>query len=1480
MISEKMYKFLSNVCKIESPELFDFSFGKMKKYANGDFDFEIIKETPWSFDLLDYFVAHWPLTKYNISFAYNFMVSNSDIIDLLKGMYEKRYFKEPEASFEIQDNVILFESEKDVDKIIKIVSDFESLLTQINYPRMRVLHSEIENVEINFDQDPESSNLREFEENSGDLQRFLDVNETIDDDFEPNFDLEKEREELALKASTDYLNASKYMEKRLEGLDQSRRYVELNIEDLTNENMNVMIEAEISAIETREVKNARIKYTFCLTDHTDSIFATVIDNDKTLPKEQLDQYAQGQTVRLTGYTFRDRFTNNNIVIKITSMILVSGRKLRDDNAPEKRVELHLHTKMSNMDAVSTIDEYAKLAKHMGHKAIAITDHGVVQAFPDAQKAAKSNGIKMLYGAELYVVDDFFTGSYNPTDAPLNDLTYVVFDLESTGLSTRYSKIIEFGAVKIKNGIILDRLDILINPGMPLPKKIVEITKITDNELRGKPTIDKVIDEIMEFIGDATLVSHNLEFDFGLLNTALQETRGLKLINSGIDTLALSRYLNPEVGKHNLGALCRRNEVFYDEDAAHRADYDAEVLSKCWISLLATLNNRGLKTLDSIHQLEKDTEHIKHSFEKHTTVLAKNRKGLKALYKLISLSHIKYLGRYPCVPKNKLAELREDLLIGSSCFNGEVFDAALRLTEDLLEKTISFYDYIELQPIGNYSLFLEFGTNGLDSKEILDRAIADIIKTSQKLGKLICATGDVHYLNPEDHKYRDVYIYSAGVGKTSHPLYNLGSRKSKDNREKREEKGIYYDNPKQHFRTTEEMLEEFKIYGEENAYEWVIKNTNLIADMCEEIVPIPPDTLFTPKIENSEKLLREICYKNAHKLYGDTLPELIEKRLEKELSGIIDNGFSVIYYIAHLIIKKTHEDGYIVGSRGSVGSSFVATMANITEVNPLPPHYRCPKCRHFEVSEDPKYRSGYDLPVKKCPVCGETMIGDGQNIPFETFLGFNADKVPDIDLNFPPDYQAKAHNYTKILLGEKNCYRAGTIGTVAEKTAFGYCRKFFEKKYRLDPNYVPKARIAALAAGCKDVKRTTGQHPGGIVVIPNEFDVYDFTPIQYPADDMDATWMTTHLDFHAIHDTVLKLDLLGHVDPQALKFMCDHEGLNYLQIPLDDKKVFSIFSTPRELGLKHNYLKLTTGALAIPEFGTDFVRGMLESTKPSTFGDLVIISGLSHGTNVWRNNAESIIQSGITDLRGVIGCRDDIMTYLISMGVEPLSAFKYMELIRKGKRLSPQQEEDLIIHKVPEYYIESCRKIKYLFPKAHATAYVTMAIRVAWFKVYKPLVFYAGFFSVRCDKYEWAPMYEGPEAILNRLKELEVLKREHPNDYSKKYEEIEKTLTVALEMYDRGYSFSKLDIYKSDSKNFIIDEETKTLIPPFKVVDGLGEAAAENIIKGREGGRFTSIKNFEKRTKLNQTLLETFRNLGCFDGMSEEDRVQLSLFDFN
>ena len=1108
--------------------------------------------------------------------------------------------------------------------------------------------------------------------------------------------------------------------------------------------------------------------------------------------------------------------------------------------------------------------------------MAITDHAVVQGYPDAQAAGKKNDIKMLYGVEFYMVDDRLNYIKNPAPIRLNHAKYVVLDLETTGLNCAYNRIIEFGAVRVENGIVTEEIDILINPECPLPKKIVEITGINDKMLEGQPTIKEALPRIVDFIGDAILVTHNADFDFSFIQHALRRNGDQELTNPVIDTLSLSRYLFPESKSHRLGSLCRNMEVVYNEDEAHRANYDARVLNDVWqpMLVLLTKNNRHL-THEELAKLETPTTLLKHIRPTHCICLAKNKEGLKSLYKLVSYSHIDYLAEVPKIPRREIEKLRKDLVIGSACFNGEVFRTAMYYGDDVLKEVMSFYDYIEIQPLENYSYLVNMGE--MDQEELLLH-LNDIVRCADEIGKPVCATGDVHYLSKKQKIFRDVYISAKGIGGINHPLNPYARSRVP-----------VFENPDQHYRSTDEMLKCMSFLGEEKAYEVTVTNTNMIADMIEPIVPVPNDKLYTPTIENCDNMLRDMCFEKAHELYGDPLPEFIQNRLEKELNGIISNGYSVIYYIAHRIIKKANEDGYIVGSRGSVGSSFVATMSGVTEVNALPPHYRCPKCKHLEWTKEtmPEYRSGYDLPDKKCPVCGEQMVHDGQDIPFETFLGFNAEKVPDIDLNFPGDYQARAHDYTKVLLGENNVFRAGTIETVAEKTAFGFARGFLERKFMaqgMNEEDVkkalaayPKAKIHFLASGCVDVKRTTGQHPGGIVVIPTDHEVYDFTPVQYPADDMDSNWKTTHFDFHSIHDTILKLDLLGHVDPMALKMMSDLTGVKITDIPMNDPRVLSLFSSPKALGMDHDYTNAKTGALLLPEFNTEFVRGVLEETHPKTFSDLVIISGLTHGTGVWQGNSDELIKAGTATLREVIGCRDDIMTYLIGKGIPSNISFMIMEDVRKGRGLKAEYEEIMRANKVPDWYIGSCKKIQYMFPKGHAVAYVTMAVRVGYFKIYYPLEFYATFFSVRSKQYDIQTMIKGKDAIISKIEELRTRQRVSNEKLSPKEQEQLKTLINALEMVQRGYKFANIDLYRSKATEFVVDYENKALIPPFVTLDNLGESAGVSVEEARKDGEFFSKEDLLRRTKLTSTNVQDLSDMGVLDGLNESD--QLSLFDF-
>lgn len=1248
-----------------------------------------------------------------------------------------------------------------------------------------------------------------------------------------------------------------FFKKRAKG-----NYEPIQLQDLDASMENVSFSGQVFHVEEKVSRKGKLILTLFVYDKTDSVEVIIFENLRNFKKENLEKIKKVGThlsirggVRISNYSQEVQVIGDFIEVLEEPFDI-----LRTDDEEDKRVELHVHTKMSNMDAVTTISDYVKLVSSWGHKAIGLTDHGVVQAFPEAQRAGDKHKVKILYGSEMYMVDEQLEYIMNPSKVILNNATYVCLDFETTGLSSRYDKIIEFGAVKFKDGMVVDMMDLFIDPEMELSDFTTELTGITQEMVEGKTKIKEALQIMKDFLSDAILVTHNASFDIGFLNEAFKKNNQETIKNPVIDTLSLSRYLFPLNKAHNLGALCRQFEVKYDEKTAHRANYDAEVLNSCWIAMLSLLTKNNFNMCHyQLGELE-NAEILKYQRAKHVTVYAKNKEGLKDLFKLISMSHIQYLSKLPKIPRRELENYRENLIIGSACFNGEIFDTAFTKSKDILKEKMGFYDFIEVQPLENYSFLVEDGQ--VDSMNKIKRIVLDIIEAAGEVNKPVCATSDCHYANPEDKIYRDVYITAKAVGGLRHPL----------NPHRRDHQ--VYENPDQHIRTTREMLDAFSFLSEEKAHEIVIKNTNMIADQIDYIYPIK-DKLYTPEIDNCENLLVDMCYKKAHEWYGDKLPDIVEERLKAELDGIIKYGYSVQYYIAHCIVQKSREDGYMVGSRGSVGSSFVATMASITEVNPLMPHYRCETCKYSEFIDDPLIRSGYDLPEKECPHCHKPMVRDGQNIPFATFLGFKAEKVPDIDLNFSGDNQAQAHEMTKVLLGEQNVFRAGTIETVAEKTAYGYVLGYFENQ-GIDPSRIRNAEKTRISIGCQDVKRTTGQHPGGIIVIPRNMDVYDFTAVQYPADDISAAWKTTHFDFHAIHDNVLKLDLLGHVDPTALKMLGDLTGILPESVPLTDRKVISLFSSSEALNRHSNYLNEKTGAIGLPEFGTPFVRQMLEETKPSTFADLLIISGLSHGTDVWNGNAQDLINSKTCTLQNVIGCRDDIMVWLSSQGIEPSTAFKIMEDVRKGKRLKTEYEDLLREHKIPEYYIEACNKIKYLFPKAHAVAYVMMACRVAWYKVYKPLEYYATFFSTRAKQFDIQVMLQGEKAIIKRLEEIKKLREQKLA--SPKEEEIEKTLIIALEMAERGYEFENLDLDKSDATNFLVDPVSKKIIPPFIVIDNLGANAALTVIEARKKSKFHSIEDLTLRTKLNNSNIEMLKTLGVLKNLPESD--QMSLFDFD
>lgn len=1483
-MTQEMTRFLTSL-GLNDIERFDLSFDRLERNPNNKdvWEFLIRKETPWEYYLLREFLAALSAIsyRYHLQFVYSITPKPADVIALFEGWYSSIYLLPPSIEMGVTfDDMVefVFHSDQEEAEHVTILKDFKAFLAYIGYQCHLLTRIEITAEEKIIIEEQEEMAL-DSDETSTPVDEVIIPDEDIplpSDEDAPvvveEVDVESHHKENIERVETKLADE---MARNLKQMEEDRRnalvfkrgdYAVMNVREFDSNSGNVDFNAKVFSTEIRATRKKTSVMTLGVADpNGDAVYVKLIENKRLLPLDKIKLIKRGQNIRVRGAVTLDY--DGQLIIMGHYLDLLPEDPLREDTCVEKRIELHLHTKMSNMDGLGTIKQYCRVAANMGHKAIAITDHGVVQGYPDAQAAAKEFGLKMIYGCEMYMIDTIQRYIFNPSDIELNKASYVVFDFETTGLSAKYDHIIEFGAVKVVNGLERSRIDILINPGpgIKLSEKIIEITNITDTMLANQPSIEKALPQIMSFIGDSILVSHNAEFDVGFLNEALRQHGYPTITNPVVDTLPLSRYMFPQQKSHRLGALARNMEVVYEEARAHRGDYDAEVLNHVWQAMLAklTASNQALRHSD-LAQLELKKDLFQYMRPKHVIVLAKNQQGLKDLYRLVSLSHIEYYADVPKIPRHILQQYREHLLIGSACFNGEVFDAALTKTEDVLERTMKFYDYIELQPPENYSFLIHMGT--IASEQILYRYLNDIKVAARKVGKLIVATGDAHYVDPSDHIYRDVYISAKGVGGVNHPL----SPYDRENRPP-------FENPEQHYRSTVEMLDAFKLFcTEEEAKEMVINNPNTIANSIESLSPIK-SKLFTPKIDNVETMLKDLCYKTAHTLYGDPLPDIIADRLKAELDGIISNGYSVIYYIAHKIIKKANDDGFMVGSRGSVGSSLVATMTGITEVNPLPPHYRCPKCQHSDFTPVEGIYSGYDLPDKKCPKCHTVMVHDGQNIPFATFLGFNAEKVPDIDLNFPGDYQAQAHEYTKELLGAENVFRAGTIETVAEKTAFGYARGYFERM-GYDLTKVNKAQISYLAAYCQDVKRTTGQHPGGIVVIPSDYEVYDFTPIQYPADNMDASWKTTHLDFHAIHDNVLKLDLLGHVDPMALKMMGDMTGVDINTIPMNDKKVISIFSSPKALKLNSNYLGVTNGALAIPEFGTNFVRGMLDGTKPQSFSDLVILSGLSHGTDVYFGNAEELIRNKVADLRGVIGCRDDIMTYLSSKGLPAKTAFAIMEDVRKGKKLKPEYVELMKEKAVPQYYIDSCNKIQYLFPKAHATAYVMMAIRVGWFKVYRPLEFYATFFSVRAKQYDLETMMGGEKAIIRKLDEFKARRSGGiEQKLSPKEEEIDKTLTIALEMVERGYRCGNIDIYRSEASKFIVDHEKQSLIPPFTVVDGLGEAAAFTVLEERKKTPFISVEDLVSRTKLNSQNVENLRRLGVFTDLPEKN--QLDIFDF-
>ncbi len=1191
----------------------------------------------------------------------------------------------------------------------------------------------------------------------------------------------------------------------------------------------------------------KMNISFSISDGNSSVevkcFATLEDAEEIAASVK-----NGAVLALKGYAKKEMrkdrtegtdfqfFFNNIAKIKKLSRV---------DNAPVKRVELHLHTQMSHMDALIPPDVAVKQANAWGHPAVAITDHGTVQGYQDAMLASEKIGQKVIYGVEAYFVNDTAGALYGNYNEDFDEET-IVFDIETTGLSVKNCKITEIGAVKVKDGEVVEVFNTFVNPEIPIPEDIVQLTGINDEMVADAPKIRDALEAFFNFIGDRDtdkkklLVAHNASFDMGFIRYAAEEC-GLEFRNPYLDTVALSRYINPDLKKHKLDTLAEYYQL--GDFNHHRACDDAAMLAAIYVKMIASMREQDIK---SFEQLKRDMSANSNPLNLkpyHQIILVKNKIGLKNLYKLISFGFLKYYKRHPRIPKTELEKHREGLIIGSACEAGELFTAILEnRPEAEIEEIVNFYDYLEIQPISN-NQFLIREERAKDDEDLrnLNRRIVEL---GERYNKPVVATCDAHFLNNEDELYRKIL---------------LAGQKFKDYDS---ESHLYY-------RTTEEMLEEFSYLGEKKAYEVVVTNTNMINDMIEsDIRPFPKGT-FTPDMEGAEEDLTRICYERAKSMYGDPLPEIVEQRLDKELTSIIKNGFAVLYMIAQKLVWYSEQNGYLVGSRGSVGSSFVASMAGISEVNPLPPHYWCPSCQYNDFSNPDKAGSGFDLPDKNCPKCGHKLNADGHHIPFETFLGFYGDKSPDIDLNFSGEVQGKVHKYTEELFGAENVFRAGTIGTLADKTAYGYVMKFLEEK----GISLPRAEVNRIVSNCVGVKRSTGQHPGGIVVVPKEYEIYDFCPVQHPADDPNSDIVTTHFTFEYLHDTLLKLDELGHDMPTKYKYLEKYSGnTSVMDVPMNDKSVYELFLSTKSLGVSPDDINCNIGTFGLPEFGTRFVIKMVEEAKPKSFSDLLQISGLSHGTDVWTGNAQDLINEGICNISNVIGCRDNIMNDLIAYGVEKSHAFKIMESVRKGKGLTPEWEEEMIAAGVPDWYIGSCKKIKYMFPKAHAAAYVMSAIRLGWYKVHIPIAFYCAMFTVAPGGFDAEIVMGGRSKVQATIKDIEQRTREKKEVTPKEQASIP-TLQLINEAMARGIKFLPVNIIKSESSAFI--PENGAIRMPFSALGGLGENAAANIVAAREEEPFFSVEDLQIRAKLTKSVIEVLRNNKVLEGLDETD--QLSFF---
>ncbi len=1224
---------------------------------------------------------------------------------------------------------------------------------------------------------------------------------------------------------------------------------ETEIHEIIDEMGEVVVRGKIIQLETREIRNEKTIVMFAVTDFTDTIKAKVFTKNERLP-ELLDKLKEGAFIKMKAVAMMDQFEHDIALGSVSGIKTIPDfTEKRMDHSPVKRVELHCHTTMSDMDGVTDVKKLLKTAMGWGHQAMAITDHGVVQAFPDANHCVEGKDFKVIYGMEGYLVDDIKNIVTDSRGQSL-DSTFVVFDIETTGFSAVNDRIIEIGAVKVENGMITEKFSEFVNPERPIPFEIEKLTSINDRMVEDAPNISVILPQFMDFCGGSVLVAHNADFDTGFIRHNC-EVLGLPYDYTYVDTLGIARSFLEGLKNYKLDTVVEAMGCTLANH--HRAVDDAGATADVFVRFLERFKKKNIRDLDELNTYSAmSVDAIKKLKTYHIILLAKNEIGRINLYRLVSLSHLDYYARRPRIPKSVLAKYREGLIIGSACEAGELFRAVVdERPEEEIARIVEFYDYLEIQPTGNNEFMIR------DPKMTKVSTVADlqdlnrkIVELGEKFNKPVCATCDVHFLNPEDEVYRRIIMSNKGFGDADlqPPLY---------------------------LRTTEEMLDEFQYLGAEKAEEVVVTNTNRIADMIDRISPVRPDKC-PPVIENSAGILRDICYNRAHELYGEDLPDIVTERLERELNSIIGNGFAVMYIIAQKLVWKSVADGYLVGSRGSVGSSFVAYMAGITEVNSLQAHYLCPKCHYVDFDSDYvksfSGRSGCDMKDRVCPVCGEPLMKEGHDIPFETFLGFKGNKEPDIDLNFSGDYQSKAHAYTEVIFGKGKTFRAGTVGTLADKTAYGYAMHYYEEHEQ----HKRSCELDRISSGCVGVRRTTGQHPGGIIVVPHGEEIYSFTPVQHPANDQTTKIITTHFDYHSIDHNLLKLDILGHDDPTMIRMLEDITGVDATKIRLDDPEVLSLFHGLEALHIKPEDIGGTDlGSLGIPEFGTEFVMQMLRDTKPKAFSDLVRISGLSHGTDVWLGNAQTLIQEGKAQISTAICTRDDIMIYLIDKGVESEQSFKIMESVRKGKGLTPDYEKVMKEHDVPDWYLWSCKKIKYMFPKAHAVAYVMMGIRIAWFKIHEPLAYYAAFFTIRATAFDYGLMCQGKAAIDNHIKAYKA----NPN-LSKKEQDTLRDMKIVQEFYARGFEFLKIDLYQSDAIKFQVAEGK--LLPPFSVIEGMGGIAAEALAvaahaETERGEKFLSKDDIRQKAKVSQTVLDTMAELGLLGGLPESN--QLSIFDF-